>query len=274
VTRFVLKEMGQAIVTSHSPYVIEQFEPASIVMLDRDEEGHLGGVEVDLSAVKEKTFKRERRQFAEAVLARAVLVVEGPTEAVLVPAVADALERELGADAYVHPDLAGVSIFNAGTDSQVPPLGPVFKSLGKAAFSLRDKAKEAPSREALEQLGAYDIALESPHSGAEKLLAEEVAPDALRRFLEAAKEWPDYPRVAKYRDGLPDPEVIKLAQEVLEARKGSGYGYAARLIEFCGNASELPQTVVTLLKNINDRLSPAHPEAREPQEDGAEVDGA
>ncbi|MBE0703275.1 MAG: site-2 protease family protein [Afipia sp.] len=31
VTRFVLREMGQSIVTSHSPYVIEQFKPGDVV---------------------------------------------------------------------------------------------------------------------------------------------------------------------------------------------------------------------------------------------------
>jgi putative ATP-dependent endonuclease of OLD family len=39
VTRFVLAEMGQSIVTSHSPYVIEQFDPDQIVILNRDEAG-------------------------------------------------------------------------------------------------------------------------------------------------------------------------------------------------------------------------------------------
>ena len=266
VTRFVLQEMGQAIVTSHSPYVIEQFEPASIVMLNRDPGGQLAGVGVDLSAVKEKTFRRERRQFAEAVLARAVLVVEGATEAVMIPAIADVLEQELGPAAYAHPDLAGLSFFNAGTDSQVPPLGPVFKSLGKSAFSLRDKSKGALPAEALAQLGAYDIAVESPHSGAERLLAEEIAPKALRRFLEAAGGWPDYPSLPKYKKEMTDPEVVDLTRDVLEARKGSISGYAGRLIEFCEGVDELPQTVVKLLKDINEFLAPPTPQA--------EVEGA
>jgi putative ATP-dependent endonuclease of OLD family len=33
VTRFVLREMGQSIVTSHSPYVIEQFKPTDVLMI-------------------------------------------------------------------------------------------------------------------------------------------------------------------------------------------------------------------------------------------------
>jgi putative ATP-dependent endonuclease of OLD family len=81
VTRFVLAEMGQSIVTSHSPYVIEQFDPQQIVILNRDEGGALTGQPIDAQAVKPKTYRTERRQFAEAILSRAVLVVEGSTEA-------------------------------------------------------------------------------------------------------------------------------------------------------------------------------------------------
>ena len=36
---FVSKTMGQAIVTSHSPYVIERFTPEEIVVLNRDDTG-------------------------------------------------------------------------------------------------------------------------------------------------------------------------------------------------------------------------------------------
>jgi predicted ATP-dependent endonuclease of OLD family len=47
VTRFVLSEMRQSIVTSHSPYVIEQFEPQQVVILNRDSEGVLSGHPID-----------------------------------------------------------------------------------------------------------------------------------------------------------------------------------------------------------------------------------
>jgi putative ATP-dependent endonuclease of OLD family len=71
--------MGQSIVTSHSPHVIEQFDPDQIVILNRNEVGHLTGHPIDIREVKPKTFRTERRQFAEAILSRAVLVVEGST---------------------------------------------------------------------------------------------------------------------------------------------------------------------------------------------------
>ena len=93
VTRFVLAEMGQSIVTSHSPYVIEQFDPAQIVILNRDEGGALTGQQIDPQSVKPKTYRTERRQFAEAILSRAVLVVEGSTEASLFPVASSIMER-------------------------------------------------------------------------------------------------------------------------------------------------------------------------------------
>jgi putative ATP-dependent endonuclease of OLD family len=63
--------------------------------------------------VKPKTYRTERRQFAEAILSRAVLVVEGSTEAALFPAASTVMEESLGPNAYTHFDLAGVSVFTA-----------------------------------------------------------------------------------------------------------------------------------------------------------------
>ncbi|MGH1552288.1 AAA family ATPase [Streptomyces sp. L7] len=37
---FVVKRMGQVIVTSHSPYVIEKFEPSRIVVMEPGLRGH------------------------------------------------------------------------------------------------------------------------------------------------------------------------------------------------------------------------------------------
>src|ERR1035441_8862329 len=126
VTRFVLSQMGQAIVTSHSPYVIEQFQPEQIVVLARADQGKLSGIPIDLHGIKPKVFARERRQFAEAILANAVLVVEGATEAAIFPAASSVLEQYLGSEAYSHFDIAGVTVFDAGGDTSTPQYGPCF----------------------------------------------------------------------------------------------------------------------------------------------------
>ena len=48
---FVSKTMGQAIVTSHSPYVIERFTPEEIVVLTRDDTGTLSSSPIALGAL-------------------------------------------------------------------------------------------------------------------------------------------------------------------------------------------------------------------------------
>ena len=133
VMRFVLSEMGQSIVTSHSPYVIEQFDHGQIAILNRNKDGVLTCQPIDNNSIKRKAFRTERRQFAEAILSRAVLVVEGATEAAMFP-VASSILEDSDPGNYMHLDLAGVSIFNARSEGSVPRYGPIFAELGKKAF--------------------------------------------------------------------------------------------------------------------------------------------
>ena len=48
IANYLLEETSQCFVTSHSPYVIERFEPDGIVKLNRDEHGDLSGTAIKL----------------------------------------------------------------------------------------------------------------------------------------------------------------------------------------------------------------------------------
>ena len=273
VTRYVLQEMGQAIVTSHSPYVIEQFDPDQIVMLDHSSGGSLEGVPIDPAGVKPKSYRTQRRQFAEAILARAVVVVEGGTEASLLPAVSSVLERcQKG---YTHIDLAGVSVFTASGDGDVPRYGPIFRSLGKLPFALFDKQTSEPSEDDQAALSSYEQVWESPELGIEKLLVAQTSTDLQRRFLKKVGQRPDFPIAnASYDDGVLDEEIAKLTLEVLKARKGEAWGYAAMLIDECTNVDEIPKFLLDAFVTIDDLLSPKDPvgtyEAMASSDTGAE----
>jgi putative ATP-dependent endonuclease of OLD family len=258
VSRFVLSEMGQAIVTSHSPYVIEQFEPKDIVILARQPDGALKGAPIDLGAFRPKAFKTERRQFAEAILGRAVLVVEGSTEAALFPEASTILEESFGPDAYVHFDHAGVSLFNAGGETAVPKYGPVFKAMGKLVFGFCDKPNKPLPSEAAAQLAEYTEYWVSPNKGIEVLLVEETAPPVHGRFLAAVEDRSDYPLLLGKYDPLFDTaaKAKNLALEVLKARKGDAYGYAAIFIRACETADQIPKTIRDLLEAIHTTLAP------------------
>jgi putative ATP-dependent endonuclease of OLD family len=256
VTRFVLAEMGQSIVTSHSPYVIEQFDPQQVVILSRDAAGELSGQPIDAKDVKPKVYRTERRQFAEAILSRAVLVVEGSTEAALFPVASTVMESSLPPDRYTHFDLDGVSVFAGGGAGDVPRYGPIFTALGKLAFGFYDKPNAPLSADATAKLARYTKYWESPEKGIENLLVKELSLDVIKRFFVEVKDRSDYPTHAGiYNPTASEGDIRELAVKVLQARKGESHGYAAILVGQCQAEAELPKTLRTILETIYKRLA-------------------
>ncbi len=265
--QYSLQKMGQTIITSHSPYVIEQFEPNQIVMLERASNDALSARPVVIPGIKPKTFKAERRQFAEAILSRAVLVVEGSTEMAIFPAASTILEEARGHEQYTHIDLAGVTMFNAGGESGVLRYGPVFKALGKKAFGFVDKPLKPFSDEDQSKLESYDVATITEYTGIEDLLVAEMRLETLGRFLAEVRAREDYPvRCGYLQDEMNNEQIRNLAREVLRARKGDGYG--ALLMAACQTENELPNAVRSILERIQAILTPSHAST---QPDGAEA---
>jgi putative ATP-dependent endonuclease of OLD family len=252
VVRFVLREMGQTLVTSHSPYIIEQFEPEQIVMVTRKSGGQLCGNPIDIQDIKPKIFKTERKQFAEAILAGAVLIVEGATESGIFLEASSVMEASLRPNDYSHLDLAGVSIFNAGGEGSVPRYGPVFKALGKLIFGFYDKPNQPFSDALVEKLTHYTKHWESPYKGIENLLVNEMDFKILKSFLNEVKDRLDYPQhLQKPSKDMSEDEIKELATKVLKVRKGDANGYASLLIRQCTDMNQLPKTIKTILEEIN-----------------------
>ncbi len=253
---FVTKRMGQVIVTSHSPYVIEKFDHRSIVVLGRSADGELSSAPIALPGdFKAKRYRDNRRQFAEAVLARAVLVVEGDTEADLVPAVADVLEADPSVD-YLHPDLAGVTVFNAQNDVSVPLFAPVFKALGKPVYGIHDTPVRPLAPDVSAKAADFTQYQVIPYKGIEDLLVKEIPAAVHRRFLTTVAGRDDYPDgCGRLRPDMDDGAVQAVTFEVLKARKA--YGYGAALVAQCGGLAELPASIANLLMQIDSDLRPA-----------------
>lgn len=254
VTKYVVQQMGQSIVTSHSPYVIEQFDPENVVILSRDGDT-FSGAPIDTTSVKPKTYRAQRRQFAEAILSRAVLVLEGQTEMVAVHAVSSALEQFR--NDYSHIDLTGVTLFNAGNDREVPRYAPIFKALGKRIYGMRDKLNAPDAADAAENIKSFDEFWESPEAGIEQILVKQVPTRVMRSFLDEVVQRDDYPTSHPYvAKQVADDELAALAMKVLKARKGDafGFGYTGTLIEQCQTEDELPAFIRDALLTINEQL--------------------
>ena len=183
---------AQAIFTSHSPYVLDEFAPENLIILKR-ENGTLESTAATLPpAVKAKTYREElRTRFCECLLARRVLIVEGRTEYDAIPTVARRL-HDLDPERFKTLESLGIAIIDAETDSQIAPLGTYFKNLGKIVYAISDQQEAAASAAIT---AAVDQVFESPESGFEKLILNHTTEAALRRFAKDAVDdgrWPSH----------------------------------------------------------------------------------
>lgn len=268
VTRFVLREMGQSIVTSHSPYVIEQFKPGDIVMVQNSGE-ELTSAQIDTATLKPKVFQVKKRQFAEAILARAVLVVEGSTEVAAFGAASSALER-LGAEGYVHVDLSGISLFDADGDKDVPKFAPVFKAMDKRVYGAWDRQTTEFDAAAVAKVAQFDDHWEAPETGIERVLVKQSPPAVLRRFLNEVASRDDFPTHLGYSQDTPESELEDVAYEVLKIRKGEATAYAAALLDQCEKIDEIPEFLRDVLLAIDAALRAPDGDAEGDPEPGTE----
>lgn len=248
----VILKSSQAIFTSHSPYVLEEFAPNHIISISR-ENGLLSGVPLELPPnVKEKAYRDEvKRRFCEALLSRRVLITEGRTEYDAIKAVSRRLE-ELEPKKYLSLDGLGVSVIDAQSDSQISPLGEYFRNLGKKTYAVYDKQELDAS---LQIANSIDHAYESKEKGIENVILNGSDVNALRRYavsLVAEKEWPEHLASLTPHSDMFDEDVKKSLLEYFKSRKG-----AQAIANFLSQCSkdEMPIFFVETIDAIHDTIS-------------------
>ncbi len=250
IANYLLEETSQCFVTSHSPYVIERFEPDGILKLNRDDHGILSGTAIKLPpGMKAKNYRQNfRRAIAEAMLGNGVIVGEGVTEQDALLVVAQKMEED---NADLFPlDVAGLCVINAEGDGNLEKLGAFFREIGTPAFAFFDRKKRTDAEIAALR-SSYVVAMEIPQKGAEVLIAENTPLDRQWQYLEALR--------ADDSDGRfmipvarPVDDVIRgLTASTLKGLKGEGG--AAKLLEFCA-VGELPKIITDFLADIYQRF--------------------
>jgi putative ATP-dependent endonuclease of OLD family len=257
IVNSVREKSAQALFTSHSPYVLEEFEPAQIKVLKRVS-GSLTSVSASLPpTIKPKTYKAEfRARFCEALLAKYVLIVEGRTEFDSLPAAARMLSKT-DPQFFKSLEALGVAIIDAKTDSQVAPLGNFFKGLGKTVFAVFDKQDE--TQLALIR-AAVDYPFESHMKGFESLVLQGTQENVIRRYalgVVADGDWPQH-LMAMTPKAESDLTTLTAALSQYFAW-GKGSGQAADLLASCTSWQEMPKYVTDCLHTIFQVIEPRHP---------------
>lgn len=246
IANYLLEETTQCFVTSHSPYVIERFDPDQIMILRHDAAANLKATAVSSGTIlKGKMYKRHaRRGLAEAMLGPGVIVVEGITEHSALAAVAEKLEAE---DATCYPlDLSGITIFPVDGDGSLPNFGAFFKTLGLKTYAFYDQKPRKPE-ENQKFVDSFDVPNETAYASIELLVVTETPIDRQWEFLDALRQSGEQGNLG-IPATRPDDEAVK--SHMLKALKSNkGNGYAARLIDLC-DLAELPLSITGFLRRI------------------------
>ena len=185
----VRKLSSQAIFTSHSPYVLEEFNIDETVVLSRSSDGSLDQSIVVLPPnVKPKKYRQDfRTRFCEGLLARRILIAEGATEATALPAAARRLS-ELRPDTYVSLEALGICVIDAGGQHNISGFAGLFRSLGKRLFAVCDRQSDE-TKAAIE--AQVDEIFMHEEAGFEDLILNNTTTGAMRRFAETIS-WPQH----------------------------------------------------------------------------------
>ena len=261
---------AQAIFTSHSPYVLDEFDPENLVILKRDN-GMLESTAATLPpAVKAKAYREElRTRFCECLLARRVLIVEGRTEYDAIPAVARRL-HDLDPERFKTLESLGIAIISAETDSQIVPLGTYLKNLGKIVYAISDQQETAAS---VAIMAAVDKLFESPESSFENLILNHTTEAALRRFAKYAVDngkWPPHLTAETPTDEIDITDLKGALRKFLKKNKGASEG--AVLFGMCMEA-EMPDFLVKTIEAIRDHCAPLIPDTETAEQPGDERGG-
>ncbi|MCC8959484.1 AAA family ATPase [Bradyrhizobium sp. Pear77] len=250
---------AQALFTSHSPYVIEQFQPEQMTVMSRNSEGVLTSSDIALpDNLKLKSFRDGfRTRFCEALLARRVIVVEGKTELVAYSAAARKA-AEIDPANYERLDTLGWVPFDAGGQSGVAPFAAFFRGLGKSVASIFDEQERA-ARDAI--VASCDAPFEQPYAGFEHLLSAEVWVGAQAwfvRFLVESNEWPPALNDTLPFPGSPDDAYRDAFLALFKHKKGDDF--LTIFFEHCG-LTNFPQTMLRTIAALKGMALPPAPPA-------------
>ncbi len=252
----VRKLASQALFTSHSPYVLEEFAVEETVVLGRDRVGVLGQKPIILPHnVKLKRYRQQfRTRFCEGLLARRVLVAEGATETSAFPVACRRL-AELNPDKYASLEALGVCIVDAGGETDIPGMARLYRDLGKRTFAICDKQSDA-NKDLIE--AQVELLLMHEEKGFEAMVLKGTTAAALKRFTKLI-DWPQ-DLAQKY----PDQEAQAAAALTDYFAKSKGNWGIADFLAQCSEA-EIPQWLRGAAVKLKDACLPAageeHPEA-------------
>lgn len=236
----VVANSEQAIFTSHSPYVIEEFGLDHIAVLSTSDSGELAHHNVIIDDPGCYNYHQYfRSQLCEGLLARRVVVCEGATEVSILAGLSRHLVK-LDATKYADLSALGYCLINSQTDSQILNHTSALSGLGKHVSVFCD-AQDDTEKSAIES--EADEAFIHGYKRIETLLIDEIPLVAKQRFV-AKHDWPQY-----LLNKVPVPENDVDAALEIYLKKSKGSGGAMAVLSEC-SVDEVPTFLKDMIQTL------------------------
>ena len=234
----IRESSNQTLVTSHSPFVLEEYNDSEIVALANDSDGEISSIPFKFPA-KKNTYRRDIRQkYCEALLARRVLIVEGKTEYDAITVVARRLQ-EIDRDNFSSLESLGIAVIDAEGDGEVPKVASSLQKLGKTVFAIYDKQEDNNKKKEIRKNVEHPF--ESPEKGFEALVVNYTDENRLKEF---------------FNSELTAFDPLKWKKSLIKDLIGKkGFGCAADLLVTC-KKDEMPEFITSALSEIKRIVEP------------------
>lgn len=253
----VVGNSNQAIFTSHSPYVIEEFNLNQITILANDGAGVVVQHAVTISDPSTYNYHQYfRSQLCEGLLARRVVICEGATEVSILAGLSRHLAKT-SPEKYADLSALGYCLINSQTDNQILNHASALSGLGKHISVFCD-AQEQNEKAAIESVS--DEAFIHKYKRIEDLLTDNIAVAAKKRFA-ASFDWPQY-----VLDTFPNPQsdVDNALKRYLKKTKGTGG--AMTVLSQC-QENELPHFLCEMIEKLTSLARPEPQNVTDTQND-------
>jgi putative ATP-dependent endonuclease of OLD family len=245
-----LELADQTFVTTHSPYVLERVAAEGVGRLERKEKGEISWHPLNFSNVKHLNLysKRLRQSFCEALLGKAVIVVEGDSDRWWLYGGSRIMNRHnWNGRTQEALELQGVAVVSTDTNGDLGKTGKFFYEAGLTVVCVVDEVKDDGLVTDLCSTPFSVLFLK--YSGLEELLSTELPVDLLRTALTTAP----HSRVplldATAVAAITEAQIRQGFAKFMIDNKGSAHLHEWLLSQL--DEHKLPPT----LKNILDKVS-------------------
>jgi len=266
VVREIRDLASQLFLTTHSPYVLDLFEPDEIGVLNISTDGAGEVRRPTVAGVKahSRYYRVLRSGLSEAILSPRAILVEGESDAPIFRGFAEISRMVCPGDA-VDLDRLGAAVVECQGVGEIAEVSSFLEQVGVGCFTVHDSLSDDAELEKLKTVSGP--VFDTGYKGIEELLASELPDLVLRQLLAWAQAQTGLKKVPELDAAAADPNQIKEGTKRLLSGNKRVPALYTHLLATCEGEAVCPTTLCSMFRSIREWAAPsAEEEAAVPAE--------